>query len=383
LAIPPFIRCLFDSPISRSYRIPEKTLIRLNHLTSPTELFVGVSLIIPVIEQQPDLERGKIIPRQSLLELAVLSNSDTWTLFLKNNLLGSWSALPNDVLRLPRSGTLESENPIPGALPESITSVNLDPLMPKQGKTVEVKIVAPKSLTIKGSLVGYDLHFYRYQDSFVALQGIPAMLPPGLYPLDLEGEFSNGEPFAFSQMILIRDAEYPYDPALSVAPETVDPAVTVPEKEMWAKLGIPATSEKFWDGQFGSPVPTEFTDCWTSRFGNRRSYNGGTYDSFHSGLDFCGRVGTELYAVAPGKVVYTGSLTVRGGVVVIDHGWGVYTAYDHLSDALVKAGDTVQTGQVIGLGGATGRTTGPHLHWEVWAGGVQVDPVDWLQRTYP
>jgi len=100
-------------------------------------------------------------------------------------------------------------------------------------------------------------------------------------------------------------------------------------------------------------------------------------------LDFCGRTGTELYAVAPGKVVYVDTLVVRGGVVVIDHGWGVYTAYDHLSEFRVQAGDMVQPGQVIGLGGSTGRSTGPHLHWEVWVGGVQVNPVDWLARAYP
>lgn len=138
-----------------------------------------------------------------------------------------------------------------------------------------------------------------------------------------------------------------------------------------------------WKGSFTRPVPKELANCWTSFFGTRRSYNGGPYDSFHSGLDFCGQVGTELYAVAPGKVVYTNTLIVRGGVVVVDHGWGVYTACDRLSEILVQPDDVVQPGQVIGLGGATGRTTGPHLHWEVWVGGVQVNPVDWLTRSFP
>lgn len=147
--------------------------------------------------------------------------------------------------------------------------------------------------------------------------------------------------------------------------------------------GVNATPDRMWNGLFVSPVPAQFTDCWPSLFGNRRSYNGSTYDFFHGGLDFCGTVGTELYASATGRVTYTGSLTVRGNVVVIDHGWGVYTAYDHLSEILVNVGDVVQPGQLIGLGGATGRTTGPHLHWEVWVGGVQVNPVEWLQNAYP
>ncbi len=74
---------------------------------------------------------------------------------------------------------------------------------------------------------------------------------------------------------------------------------------------------------------------------------------------------------------------MRGNVAVIDHGWGVYTAYDHLSQIDVNVGDQVKPGQLIGLGRATGRTTGPRLHWEVWVGGVQVDPTDWLKTAYP
>ena len=71
------------------------------------------------------------------------------------------------------------------------------------------------------------------------------------------------------------------------------------------------------------------------------------------------------------------------GVTIINHGWGIYSGYMHQSEILIKTGDTVETGQLIGLVGGTGRVTGPHLHWEIWAGGVQVDPMDWLERTFP
>lgn len=252
-----------------------------------------------------------------------------------------------------------------------------------QGGTTVVKVHAPQGITMRGSLADRALKFFPKGYGYVALQGIHAMLPPGLYPLELEGELADGARFAFSQNVLVQDADFPYDPSLQVDPVTLDPAVTEPEDDLWASLGVPVTPEMMWNGLFASPVPADFKDCWTSFFGNRRSYNGSTYDFFHSGLDFCGRVGTELYAVAPGKVVYVDMLTVRGGVVVIDHGWGVYTAYYHLSEFRVQACDIVQPGQVIGLGGSTGRSTGPHLHWEVWVGGVQVNPVDWLNRAYP
>ena len=272
---------------------------------------------------------------------------------------------------------------MPSGLPEAINNVEIDPLQMVQGGTTVIKVFAPAGITMRGSLVERNLNFFSQEYGYVALQGIHALTSPGLYPVTLEGQLPDGERFAFSQNVLVQDANFPYDPTLEVDPATLDPAITEPESELWASLAAPVTPEKMWDGPFASPVPVDFKDCWTSLFGNRRSYNSGAYDFFHSGLDFCGRVGTELYAVAPGKVVYTGMLIVRGGVVVIDHGWGVYTAYDHLSEIRVQPDDIVQPGQVIGLGGATGRTTGPHLHWEVWVGGVQVNPIDSLTRSFP
>ena len=276
----------------------------------------------------------------------------------------------------------------PGALPEAITAVTMNPLPLTQGKTVVIKISGRPGLTLGGSLAGRELRFFEFKDGYVALQGIHAMTEAGLYPLTLTGTLTTKGPpkelnFTFMQPVYVRREDYTFDPVLSVNPETLDPAVTKPEDEQWAALGVPVTAEKMWAGRFQSPVPVQFKDCWTSLFGNRRSYNGSDYNYFHSGLDFCGGVGTELYAPAAGRVVFAGPLTVRGNATVIDHGWGVYTAYDHQSEIFVKPGDVVKPGQLIGLGGATGRVTGPHLHWEVWVGGVQVDPTDWLKRSFP
>ncbi len=366
--------------LSRRYGLSESAFARLNRFVNPMELYAGATVIVPFQEGQiPSFGRADLAAGQSLLELAVTRDTDPWSLVLGNDLSGTWAGLPTDVLRVAGDASADA----PAGLPAALTKVEVEPLEMIQGGTTIVKVYAPPGLTLRGSLSDRTLNFFPQDYGYVALQGIHAMTSPGLYPLTLEGELPDGKRFAFSQSVLIGDAEFPYDPSLTVDPATIDPAVTEPESELWASLGVPVTPVKMWDGQFASPVPADFTTCWTSLFGNRRSYNGGTYDFFHSGLDFCGRVGTELYAAAPGKVVYTNMLIVRGGVVVIDHGWGVYTAYDHLSEIIVVPGDVVQSGQLVGLGGATGRTTGPHLHWEVWVGGVQVNPVDWLQRAYP
>lgn len=367
--------------LSRRYNLSDAALAQLNQMISPAELYVGATLIVPIIDNpgSSSVGRADLTSGQSMLELAVLNGEDVWSLTLDNNLRGTWAGLPADTLRVIGNSQMDASTGLPGA----IASVEVDPLFMIQGGTTVIKVYAPPGITMSGSLADRTLNFFPQDFGYVALQGIHAMTPPGLYPLTLAGELPDGERFAFSQDVLVQNANFPYDPSLQVDPVTVDPAITEPEKELWESLGVPITPEKMWDGLFASPVPPEFTECWPSLFGNWRSYNGGTYDFFHSGLDFCGQIGTELYASAPGKVVYTGELTVRGGVVVINHGWGVYTAYDHLSKILVQPGDMVQPGQVIGLGGATGRTTGPHLHWEVWVGGVQVNPQDWLTRAYP
>lgn len=366
------------------FRLPVETLVRLNRLVSPAELYAGATLIVPFEVKGNSIGlRASLSPGQSLLELAVFRNTNPWSLVTGNDLPGVWSALPGDTLRL--AGEVVEG---PGALPEAITAVSLDPLPLSQGKTVVIQVSGRPGLALSGSLAGRELRFFALEDGYVALQGVQAMTEPGLYPLTLKGVLPSGAggstlTFAFSQSVLIRSGDYAFDPVLSVDPETLNPAVTQPEDELWADLGVPVTGEKMWTGRFQSPVPVEFTDCWTSLFGNRRSYNGSAYSYFHGGLDFCGGEGTDLFAPAAGRVVFTGPLTVRGNATVIDHGWGVYTAYDHQSEILVREGDLIELGQLLGRGGSTGRTTGPHLHWEVWVGGVQVDPTDWLERPFP
>lgn len=371
------------STLSSRYHISPALLVRLNHITSPASLYAGESVILPVKNEKDLGSPFTLGPGQSLLEMAVVKNENPWSLVDGNSLPGAWSALPGEVLLVP--GVKGDGS---GAFPEPITGLSLQPKNLSQGKTAVIRLDGPPGLDVKGSLGNQEFRFFQDEKGYIALQGIHALTKPGLYPLRLEvnlpsGSQTEGQRVIFEQSVLIRSGNYPYDPDLQVDPKTIDPAVTQPEDDLWKKLGVPATPQKMWNGLFKLPVPKEFKDCWTSLFGNRRTYNGGAYTGFHSGLDFCGQTGTELYAPAAGRVVYTGSLTVRGNVTVIDHGWGVYTAYDHQSKIDVAVGDQVTPGQLIGLGGATGRTTGPHLHWEVWVGGVQVDPVDWLQTAYP
>lgn len=370
--------------LSRRYQIPLDTLMRLNRLISPNALYAGSNIILPVEKLFAASQRISLAGGQSLLELAAGQDANPWKLALDNGLPGVWAALPGDILHIPFEGIQNG----PGALPEMVASVILTPTLPVQGKTMVIMVHGPSEMALSGSVAGHALHFFPYESGYVALQGFHALLEPGLYTLTLSGtlptaDASKAHTFNFSQPVLIRDGDYIFDPPLTVEPETIDPTFTEPEQKLWDSLTEPATAEKYWQGIFLAPVSDELKGCWPSLFGNRRSFNGSAYSYFHSGLDFCGQVGTPIYAPAAGKVAYTGLLTVRGNVTIIDHGWGIYTAYAHQSEINVQVGDMVVPGQLIGLGGETGRVTGPHLHWEVWAGGVQVDPLDWLQNTYP
>jgi murein DD-endopeptidase MepM/ murein hydrolase activator NlpD len=126
-----------------------------------------------------------------------------------------------------------------------------------------------------------------------------------------------------------------------------------------------------WTASFAHPR----TSPITSRFGAGRTFNG-RVTSRHLGVDFQGAVGAPVHAANRGVVVLVDTFFLGGTVVYIDHGAGIVTGYMHLSRPLVAVGDTVARGQEIALVGATGRVTGPHLHWSARYGALAVDPLD-------
>ena len=105
--------------------------------------------------------------------------------------------------------------------------------------------------------------------------------------------------------------------------------------------------------------------------------------SYHTGHDYGADAGTPVLAPITGTVALAEPLQVRGNVVILDHGLGVYSGFWHLSQIDVAAGQTVGEGEVVGLVGNTGLSTGPHLHWEMRVLGVPVDPVQWTQQAFP
>jgi murein DD-endopeptidase MepM/ murein hydrolase activator NlpD len=367
--------------LSRRTQIPDDQLKKLNRLVSPTELYIGVGVILPVEEGQNTLTTH-MSPAQgeSLLELSIKQGSDPWSLAAINKLGGSWDTIPGDILYSPTGESGENAT----GLPSAFLSASMGPLPMVQGGTEVLQVQTQEGVSLSGMLVDMPLHFFQTNGEQIALQGVHALLEPGVYPLLMEATLTDGSKQSFQQMVLVTSGNYANE-ELYVPPETIDPVVSDPENQHIFSITSPATSTRFWDGIFGSPAV--YPDQFTSRFGTRRTYYGtGTdlvIEGFHTGLDFAGGEGLQIFAPAPGKVVFAAPLTVRGNATIIDHGWGIYSGFWHQSDILVNVGDVVQQGQVIGLVGGTGRVTGAHLHWEVWVNGVQVNPLDWLNQAYP
>ena len=368
--------------LSRRTQVSDAQLKKLNRLVSPSELYVGTSLIVPTESQQNSLStRMSPALGESLLELAVKEGSDPWTLTSLNKLSGTWDTLPGDMLYSP---TGQAEGNATG-LPSAFQSASIEPLPMVQGGTEVIRVQAQEAATLSGVLADKPLHFFPSINGQIALQGVDVLLEPGVYPLFMEATFPDGSKQSFQQMVLVKSGNYLSEDIILNDSSTIDPAVTEPELQNLVSITTPATPTRYWDGIFTAPAV--FPDCFTSRYGTRRVYKVVNSDTelpgFHSGLDFCGGEGLQIYAPAAGKVVFAAPLTVRGNATIIDHGWGVYSGFWHQSQQFVNVGDMVEPGQVIGLVGGTGRVTGPHLHWEVWVNGIQVNPLDWLSKAYP
>jgi murein DD-endopeptidase MepM/ murein hydrolase activator NlpD len=138
------------------------------------------------------------------------------------------------------------------------------------------------------------------------------------------------------------------------------------------------TEVRLWDAR-GFRLPID--SALTSPFGAFRTVN--QTPTRHTGWDFQAGVGTPVRAMGPGRVVFAGPLDIRGNYVIIDHGFGIYSGYAHLSVVHVTRGQSVAYGQFIGHSGSTGRSTGAHLHWEVSVNGNWIDSAELLQMWLP
>lgn len=134
-------------------------------------------------------------------------------------------------------------------------------------------------------------------------------------------------------------------------------------------------SKRYWTLPFVMPMESKIT----SQYGTARMFNG-EIKSYHGGTDFRAAIGTPIYASNDGVVVIAKDRFLAGGSVVISHGEGIFSMYYHCSELKVKVGDKVKKGDLVALSGASGRVSGPHLHFGFFVNGTQVDPLDFIAK---
>jgi murein DD-endopeptidase MepM/ murein hydrolase activator NlpD len=208
-----------------------------------------------------------------------------------------------------------------------------------------------------------------------AILGVDLEKAPGTYPLLVQVQAAGGRPEACTLQIPVRAGKFATE-RLQVGKEFVEPSPAQiqranEERDKLRAIFDQVMPEKLWDGDFRVPLDGVTTG---SNFGKRRVLNGQP-GSPHSGVDFPAITGTPVHAAQAGRVALAQELFFSGNTVVVDHGLGIYTFYGHLSEIDVKAGDQLQSGQVLGKVGATGRVTGPHLHWGLTVERARVNPL--------
>jgi hypothetical protein len=257
-------------------------------------------------------------------------------------------------------------------------NVSVTPSLVEAGAPELIRVAAPLADSVNGEWLGHKFEFFRQRDgSWVALAGVDVEAPVGPSTLHLL-EMEHGEKIDRSEEIVIHAAHY-HSGTLSVAPKFVEPgpdALKEIEEQGKVKAKAFATSapEPLWTGDFHAPVSAEATDS----FGTRRMFNK-KLASIHKGADFRAAMGTPVHAGNSGVVVLARPLYFEGNCVIIDHGMGLFTLSMHFSRIDVHEGQHVKKGEVVGLSGATGRVTGPHLHWAVRWEGAYLDPLKLLK----
>jgi hypothetical protein len=240
----------------------------------------------------------------------------------------------------------------------------------RPGEVVVLSIVSGGSAAPRVRAFDHDVPAYREGDGWQAIVGIDLDVKPGTYRVTVE---SGGARGTYDLKIVprtFRTRRLTVDEAFVTPPKSEQPRIDREAAllaETWRRS---SAAPRLWTTAFGRPVP----QAANSAFGTRSIFNGKPRNA-HGGADFLSRAGTPIHAPNAGRIVVARNLYYSGNTVIIDHGLGLLSMLAHLSRIDVREGELVSPDQTLGLVGATGRVTGPHLHWAVRAGDARVDPL--------
>ena len=315
-------------------------------------------------------------PGETLLMAAARFGLSPTALAEANELPTNAVIFPGQRLRIP------DETSTYRFLPQGWIDVQLSPLTATQGATLSIFARNIQDGTPAGRFGDLPLLFAPYEDGYVALVGIDGFTEPGIYDLELTGGDEHGLWSPVRARVPLTETAYDtqYIELGEALDGLLDPELRATEDEFLKGIYARFTEERRWDGPFQVPLTTTII---SAPYGGRRSYNGGPIEIYHTGIDYAAAQGVTVLAPANGVVVFSETLELRGGTLIIDHGMGVMTGYYHLSERLVEAGQEVTAGEPIARVGSTGLSSGPHLHWDLRVMNVTVDPTQWTQQAFP
>jgi len=244
------------------------------------------------------------------------------------------------------------------------------------GEVLLASLPAPSG--VRGAVVVFRNREFVLTDALrFAFIGLDLGLEPGSYPMTVTFEQTNGGKEAVRRDIVVEAKEFPsiklwVKKDFALPPKEVQERIRR-EAELVAWVYGIITPRWLGDGAFLQPNEGKIFP----NFGQRRIYNDAPR-STHAGLDIAAPQGDLIRAANAGNVVLASHLYLSGNAVIIDHGLGVFSFYGHMSKLLVKRGQAVRKGEVIGKCGTTGRSTGPHLHWAIRVFDSRVDPFSLL-----
>lgn len=400
--------------IAAAYGQTEADLLARNSLESAEAIYIGQELVIIPGEARADLTPtpgagapGELEPAatpaplsdsrhafarfgdpvepflhtvrsgDTLFEIGLRYNQTVDALVRENNLLNPGLLLVGQQLIIPgiQLPRLAQD------LPEMIEAFTIDPQVLETGRSVRIELRTTESARVSGQFLGQELRVIKRDDGrrHNIMAGVPMFIETTIYPLRLQLQVGEGEALEIAANLQVVGGGYGYQTITLNNNSLLAPAVEDEEIARLTQLMSGYSPERHWENSLSLPAAA----AMNAVFGTQRSYSGSDYSNYHRGVDFAGAPGTSVLAAAAGSVLMVDRLQIRGNTTIIDHGWGVYTLYAHQQETLVQPGAIVASGQVIGTVGSTGRSTGPHLHWELWLNGVTVDPLQWVQEVFP
>ena len=227
--------------------------------------------------------------------------------------------------------------------------------------------------------LGREYPLTKGAQSMFSFVGVDTEDPTGPQPLKVNFVTPNGTKGSLTDTVQVLKTEWTVDSLQfdSATSALLDPAIVNAELAELHGIYTKVTPDKLWAGSWIAPVDAPPT----ARYGEQRSINGSAPSGHHGGTDLGAPEGTPVKAANSGRVVLARHMQVRGNMVIIDHGGGLYSGYCHMSSLGVAEGQLVQQGEVLGLSGNTGLSTGAHLHWEMAIDGILLDALRFTDGT--